>query len=110
MSIEIVGPDAAELLDSIHILNKGQSADIHQSSKYFTITSLDKTSYQINDNSFSINVILSTTGYESPILGKIYNSEKDSWSYFTPPTSNEYLRSANEYLENHGYKSKLYQL
>jgi len=106
----LTGPDEDELLDAIDILNRGQSSDILPASKYFTITLLDKTKHKINNTSVSFNVTLSPTGYKSPIPGKIYNSEKDQWEDLKIPNPNEYLRSANEYLETYGYKAKLYQL
>ena len=100
--LTLVGPDEDELLDAIAILNIGQGGVKFPASKYFTITPLDKPGSsrpgdKINNTSVSFNVTLSPTGYKSPTPGKIYNTD-------------EYLRSANEYLKTRGYNTKLYQL
>ena len=81
---EMIGSDVDELLDAISILNR----DMMNPNRSFKdkLKPLNTTGHEISDGKFSIEV------------EKIGDTE-----------DNEYLRLANDYLEERGYKSKLYK-
>ena len=81
---EMVGSDVDELLDAISILNRDMM-NSKRSSKD-KLKPLNTTGHEISDGKFSIEV------------EKIGDTE-----------DNEYLRLANDYLEERGYQSKLYK-
>jgi hypothetical protein len=81
---KMIGSDADELLDAISILNRDMM-NSKRSSKD-KLKPLNTTGHEISDGKFSIEV------------EKIGDTE-----------DNEYLRLANDYLEERGYKSKLYK-
>jgi hypothetical protein len=82
--LEIIGSDVDELLDAISILNRDMM-NSKRSSKD-KLKPLNTTGHEISDGKFSIEV------------EKIGDTE-----------DNEYLRLANDYLEERGYQSKLYK-
>ena len=81
---EMIGSDVDELLDAISILNRDMM-NSKRSSKD-KLKPLNTTGHEISDGKFSIEV------------EKIGDTE-----------DNEYLRLANDYLEERGYQSKLYK-
>jgi len=82
---ELVGSDADELLDAMSILNR----DMTDPDRSFRdkLKPLDKTGHKMSNGKFSIKVV------------KTGDTEE-----------NDYLRIANEYLEDRGYKTKLYKI
>lgn len=81
---EMIGSDVDELLDAISILNRDMMNPKHSSKD--KLKPLNTTGHEIADGKFSIEV------------EKIGDTE-----------DNEYLRLANDYLEERGYQSKLYK-
>ena len=82
---ELIGPDTDELLDAISILNR----DMMNPDRSFRdkLKPLDTTGHEISDGKFSIKVI------------KTGDTEE-----------NNYLRKANKYLDDRGYKTQLYKI
>lgn len=92
-TFEMVGPDMDELLDAISILNRDMTNPEDYSGHVVAarpfwdkLKPLDTTGHEVSDGMFSIKV------------EKTGKTEE-----------NEYLRLANEYLEERGYQSKLYK-
>jgi len=88
-NIELIGPNIDELLDAIIFINKGDVSNVGMIPHPFgknTLKPLEKDGHPIEGGKFSIGVQLKT--------------------------SNEslYIRQANELLEDHGFKCKLYMV
>jgi vacuolar-type H+-ATPase subunit B/Vma2 len=86
---KMIGSDKDDLLDAISILNR----DMMNSKRLFKdeLKPLNSTLHKISDGKFSIEV------------EKIGDTEDNDTE------DNEYLRLANDYLEERGYQSKLYK-
>ena len=90
-NLEMIGSDVSELLDAINRLNGTQmSGKAFRYRDSVKLKPLNKTGHTISKNKFSIEVI----------PNKLKN---------VVPSTNEYLRAANLFLEENDFDCKLYK-
>lgn len=91
-NLEMIGPKVDELLDAINKLNGAQlSGEVFKFRDNVKLEPVDKSGHVISSNKFSIEVI-PAKGFKNPM-----------------PDENVYMREANEFLEENGFKCKIYK-
>lgn len=91
-NLEMIGPGVDELLDAINRLNGAQlSGEVFKFRDNVKLEPVDKSGHVISNNKFSIEVI-PAKGFKNPI-----------------PDENAYMREANKFLEENGFKCKIYK-
>lgn len=91
-NLEIIGPKVDEILDAINKLNGAQlSGSAFKFRDNVNLQPVDKSGHVVSGNRYSIEVI-PTKGFKSPM-----------------PDENLYIRDANEFLEDNGFRCKIYK-
>ena len=89
--LEMIGSNVDELFDAVNFINGGPTKSPFRDTT--RLKPLDTTGHQISDGKFSIEVELIPTG---KVKGKL-------------PNDSEYIQQINSFLEERGFKSKLYK-
>lgn len=91
-NLEMIGPAVDELLDAINMLNGTQvSGRAFKFRDNVRLEPVNKSGHIVSSNKFSIEVI-PTKGFRGSM-----------------PDENVYIREANEFLEENGFKCKIYK-